>query len=76
MSIKKAVDACKDRLYDAQERIAELESALSESERISKSWKAQWGNLLHENARLEKDNAYLQRIVDRYYELSTEALKK
>ena len=30
------------------DRIAELELALSESERISKSWKAQWENLLQD----------------------------
>ena len=59
MSITKAVDACKDRLYDAQERIAELENVRNESQRISKSWKAQWENVLHENALLKKDNAYL-----------------
>ena len=64
MSITKHIsesllNTCKDNLYDAQEHIEDLDKSLSESERISKSWKAQWENVLHENALLKKDNAYL-----------------
>ena len=54
---------CKDNLYDAQERIADFETSLYECNRISRSWKAQWKNLLHENVLLKKDNAYLLDIL-------------
>ena len=59
MSITKAVYNCRDQLDDARKHVAELEMALSESQRISRSWKAQWENLLQENTLLKKDNAYL-----------------
>ena len=71
MSITKYIDGlesrhntCKDNLYDAQEHIVELEKALSESERISKSWKVQWENVLHENALLKKDNERIKELEE------------
>ena len=64
MSITKHIsesllNTCKDNLYDAQEHIEDLDKSLYECNRISRSWKAQWENVLHENALLKKDNAYL-----------------
>jgi len=43
------------------DRIKELEEDLKESERVSKSWKAQWKNLLEENYKLRLEIADLKK---------------